>query len=640
MLFYTSSIPITIRVNSQVKHIEATPDQNNLNPEHVYSLGRSEWEYLEKYISEKNLKIEDVISLRDDTAFSTWKHLPVFLGRKDENFTSLIDQLEQVKINNPGKTKFRIAINNGFGSSLGDSLIGITAFRHVYPILAKYLPGLRIDIIMGWIHDESVMQLYEQVPEFNVIIEENCSLAHFSKYQAVIDFYGLLILPNYGKIPIVDWYMLWMGIDIDNISKHDKRNSIYIPVDDGIKIESFLGDFSGKTILLNEKASVNLRCIQPEYMKKLTRYLLDEYPDFRFVSLQKPDFEHPRLLDFSNKTPTLNLLSALVYSVDAIITPDTYTLHLADATNTPCVALYTSVSPRRYPYYPLTEGILLPCATELPAWNKSKVSDEEWSKISHEYDTAWNNLDLEKIKIALNDVLSRSSLYMQMPRQYNIRNNNLYKLENNIWNGIGLTHVDITENITKSIHIIAKQYLTYADNVVCMCIDDQASMIELSRMIGHLGKLIVYEPRRQISQLLSANAVANQLDNISCYTMLPYDSSGDLLNIRFLDVRSEYNTISSNNCVVSDSVITTKLDDWKLKQCRMLIINKPINIVKSLIGSTETIKRLSPILLIVCETKEIYGINTFLESIDYAYTIFPIDSFGEYSLIMSVVKSK
>lgn len=641
MLFYTSSIPITIRTKTQVRHIESSKDDTNLNPARVYSFGRSEWDFLDLYAKEKQLKIEEILTVYDDSSFATWSHMPKFLGRKDKDFTSLIDQLVEIKNKHPNRTKFRIAINNGFGSSLGDSLIGISAFKHVYPYLKQILPDLQIDIIMGWIHGESVVELYKQVPEFNSIIEQNVSLADLSEYQAVIDFYGLLKLPNYGKIPVVDWYMLWMGIDIDHISARNKRNNIHIPMADGVTMNERLGEFSGRTILLNSKASVDLRCVPLDWMQALTKHLLEHYPEDRFVTLQNLDIEHPRLLDFSGKTENINLLAALVYAVDALITPDTYTLHLADATNTPCVALYTSVSPRRYPYYLLTESILIPDAAELSAWNKSKVTEEEWSDIKDAYKDSWSKLEFSSIRIALDDVLTRSIGKLQQLRPQNTNVDHSYVLENGKWRGVGLSGATIVDQIELMIRMIAKQYLVYGDTVVCMGGGFSELNCEISQTIGELGEFHLYEPRRQILQLDVSNFVTSQISNVFAHQLLPYDTNGSIIDILAVNVKNEYNTISANNAAIPERVMTTKLDDWKLSKCRMIIINKPMSATKALLGSIDTISNFKPVLLISCKTDEIESsIDAVLNDVNYSYKSYAIDSVGEYSLIMGVAKSK
>ena len=569
MLFYTSSIPIAIRTASQVKHIDATLDQNNLNPEHIYSLGRAEWEYLENHIKEKNLKIEETLTIRDDSAFSNWEHMPMFLGRKNKNFVSLTEQLHSLKAKHPARTKFTIAINNGFGSSLGDSLIGITAFRQVYPIIKSILGEVEFHILMGWIHNESVMDLYEQAPEFDVIVEENVSLSKLSKYQAVIDFYGLLKIPNYGKIPVVDWYMWWMGIDADSIGIESKRNKIYAAFSDLNKASSELGEFSGRTILVNQKTSVNLRSMPEKFGTNLVEYLLKQFPFDRIVSLQTLDIKHPRLLDFSVKTPTLDSLAALVHCVDVVITPDTYLLHLADATNTPCIALYSSVSPDRYPYYPQNIGLLIPGAEQLSAWNKSKTNEEEWSQISAEYESAWNSFDLDNIRRSI-DMLT-SEHYTSNVRnellQLNTKLINSFVYANKTWAGKGYTAVALTDHIEQLINLFTLKYLVYGDSVVYMGTGFSESVSAVTKAIGHLGTLYAIEPRQHIHQLTCANLIASQVTHTKTYCALPYDTTGSVLSIHSLDVNNEYNTISSNNCALSVSVISLKLEDLNFKQC-------------------------------------------------------------------------
>lgn len=639
MLFYTSSIPITIRTTSQVKHIEATLDQNNLNPEHIYSLGRADWEYLENHIKEKQLKIEEVITLRDDSAFSLWEHMPMFLGRKDPNFVSLIDQLEKLKAKHPARTKFTIAINNGFGSSLGDSLIGITAFRHVYPIIKSILGDVQIHILMGWIHNESVMELYKQVPEFDLIVEENVNLAELSKYQAIIDFYGLLKIPRYGTMPVVDWYMWWMGLDSDTISNDAKRNRIYTSLDDLNTVKLALNEFSGKTILFNQRTSVNLRSMPEKFATRLIQYLLKQFPFDRIVILQSLDIKHPRLLDFSTKTPTLDSLAALVNCVDLVITPDTYLLHLADAVNTPCVALYSSVSPSRYPYYPRNIGLLIPGAEQLSAWDKSKVSEEEWSNISSEYESAWDSLYFDDIRRSIDRLFTLETNVNNSLRDLNTRQCNNFVFNKN-WFGRGFTSVALTEHIEQLINLFTLKYLTYGDSVVYMGSGFTESVNNIANVIGHLGTIHIIEPRQQIHQITCANLITNQFANAKTYCVLPFDTTGEVLTIQSLDIKNEYNTISSNNCVVSENVITMKLDDLNINHCRMLIITKPIDVARAINGSINTITKLSPVILILCKTSEfVDGLSKLFDSIHYSTQSYPVDNSGEYSLFLGV-KSK
>ncbi|MFW9622252.1 MAG: glycosyltransferase family 9 protein, partial [Macromonas sp.] len=479
MQAYSISVPLTLRGKHQVKHVAAANNLQAPQIEGVHVLGAHEMEQIKQRLPKEhpNAKLEDVLKVVSDQTLARWEHWPVYLGPRSGSSNTLRQQLADLRAKHPQRQHFRIGINNGFGANLGDSMLGATAFRCVAPVLQELLPQVTVDVIMGWTQGQSVASLYEHTPGIDRVVTQTPTLAELGRYQALFNTHNLIKLPRYGQMPVVDWYLWWLGMEPASVPAASKRNQIHIEPDDTAFVAQKLGPQQGPLILLNQKASVPLRSAPSAFVARLARHLLKQWPKARLVVLQDVGLEHHRILNLSADVTTIGRLAALMAQVDAVVTPDTYPLHLADATSTPCVGLFTSISASAYPYYPLMQGLHLPKAEELPAWGESKVSTEQWEKIGPQYDAAWAAWPLEQIVQALRDVMQRKRkdgqrhtlpLPAPLPRT-------AYRLaqpaapEAKIhWEGAAQVHPEEVSKLLDNLWHVAKQVLVHGDHAALL----------------------------------------------------------------------------------------------------------------------------------------------------------------------------
>jgi ADP-heptose:LPS heptosyltransferase len=86
-----------------------------------------------------------------------------------------------------------------------------------------------------------------------------------------------------------------------------------------------------------------------------------ENSDYFVVSTDFLEFSHERFRNLnSHSRQSIDDFAAIIANVDAVISVDTLTYHLADAFDIPTVVLFTTIEPKyRILYYPFTEAIML-----------------------------------------------------------------------------------------------------------------------------------------------------------------------------------------------------------------------------------------------------------------------------------------
>ncbi len=609
MQAYSIAVPLTVRGQHQVKHIAAAANLAQPALEAVHVLGMHELEQIKRHLPQQHpgTVLEQALKVVNDSALFQWEHWPMYLGPRSGTSNTLRQQLAELRAKHPQRQHFRIGINNGFGSNLGDSMLGATAFRCVAPVLHELLPQVTVDVIMGWTHQQTVADLYHHTPGIDRLVTQTPTLAELGRYQALFNTHNLIKLPRYGQMPVVDWYLWWLGMEPASVPAANKRNQIQIEPDDTARVAELLGPAQGPVIVLNQKASVPLRSAPTAFVQRLARHLLKQWPKARLVVLQDVGLAHERVLNLSAHINTIGRLAALLAQADAIVTPDTYPLHLADATSTPCVGLFTSISASVYPYYPFMQGLHLPKAESLPAWGESKVSTEEWEKIGPQYDAAWAAWPLDEIVQALRDVMQRKRkdgqrhtlpLPAPLPRT-------AYRLaqpaapEAKIhWEGAAQVHPEEVDKLLDNLWHVAKQVLVHGDHAALLGAGTGELALPMAERLGVDGRLHAFEPRRHLHQILCANLVAAQQHQTFAHLLLPADVPGSVHATKALWADDEYQSLQASNQLVQEPVLTLPLDTWNLPHCRLLAIVPPVSALPALKGAKQTLQRLRPIVAV------------------------------------------
>ena len=540
---------------------------------------------------------------------------------------ALIAQLQALRAAHPGRQHYRLLLINAFGANLGDNLIGLTAFRHVLPVLRAQLPAVAVDVLLGWHADDRLARQFRNVDGIESIRTQGPTLAELGRYQALFDTSNLLDLPRYGKLPRVDWHLWWMGLDPARVPAAEKRNAVAIPDADRQFVGEKLPPADGPRILINPLASVALRSMPESAIRRLVAALLADWPEARIILLQPIVLEHPRVCHLTGVIATSDHLAALVAAVDGLIGVDTSTAHLADATATPAVTLFSAIAPDLYPYYPLVEALVLPDADKLPAWGKDKVSPEIWAGMADRYEAAWQALDpgtvIAALRRAMGKKLAQPAAFE--PRLLSPRAATSACPTRVVDSDICAIEVPLRQRedwmatlLNEIIGNLAAQAVRPGDTVVHLGPGAGEAVVGLARAVGPHGRLVAMEPRRALHQLLCANLARAGLWQAETHLALPEGEGITRREINGLQVADESWPLLLSNSDEPEPVVCWSLDVLVLNACSLLVVNSPLARVPVLQGARATLERLRPVVLIgVVAMPHAEAFETFFDALNY-----------------------
>lgn len=555
---------------------------------------------------------DDTLRLLPPAALAAVPGLPVTLGAgayaapaSEAPPDCLVGQLQALRAAHPGRQHFRLLLVNAFGANLGDNLIGLTAFGHVLAVLRTHLPQFSVDVLLGWHLDDRLARLFRGADGIDAVLSQGPTLAELSRYQAVFDTSTLIKLPRYGQMPLVDWLLWWLGLDPLAVPAGGKRNAIAVAEEARAFVDARLPATAGPRIVVNPKASTRLRSMPDPATRRLVQHLLAAWPQAQVVLTQPLAMEHPRLLDLSADITDADRLAALVAQGDGLIGVDTYTQHLADATSTPAVTLYTSVSPGLYPYYPLVESLLLPGAQALPAWGRMKVPPEEWARIEAAYEAAWQTLDPGAVLAALQGAMARRA---GRPAEWAPRpppapaasaphTRTVVAGESAAELPFRQRDDPVATVLDQTIAKVAAQALCAGDTVVQLGAGAGQTALGLARQVGRHGRLVAFEPRRELHQRLCANLAAAGIQHAETHAVMPEGERWALRELHRLYASDEHQPLQLANSTVPEPVVCWPLDALHLVACRLLVVCQPLPLLSVLQGARATLERLRPVVL-------------------------------------------
>lgn len=512
-------------------------------------------------------------------------------------------QLQALQARKSGQQHFRFAIANGFGGNLGDCTVGVTVLRVVLRHLREHLPSVSCDVLFGPDTSVSTVNVLCQEREVEQVRFHNLTVAEFAQYDAYFDFTNLTRLPYYNELPTVDWLLWWCGLAPDAIPAEHKRNRGHIRKDAWQAVQALLPGPSGKKVLFNPKASVPLRSMPEDVALQFAQRLLALEPQITLVIDQPLPLKHQRLVDLSGKITTPEMFKALVGQVDGVITVDTFAIHQADISSTPCVTLFSSIASTAYPYYPYNAGLGIPGYEALPAYQRPKVADEEWAQIKDAYHAAWARLNPAQVLALLREKMAQRQAHTHSnepqrltvgpaaaPASCVVLDGAVPRLKRQ---HLAPEHAWASQRFAG----ITEQLLKPGSVAVMACAPDAPLALTLAQRIAPHGELIVLEPRAPLARNVEA---ALHLAGSACAArVLQAVSLGGAAqaNINALEPWSESHSSEWGNLPAVITVPSQPVDALALARCNALLVQSPMPYELFINGALETLKRCRPLVL-------------------------------------------
>jgi len=289
MYGYIVSRPLTLRTRQQSKHLLPAASFDRPAIGDIQLIAQSEIELLKQQMQAAypGVLLEQLVKVLTPAGLARWKGLPPYLGRaalhygqaqgeavtaQPDDVELLVKQLRALRQAHPNRHHFRLLIVNGFGTNLGDNLIGLTAFRQVHRLLRRELPSVSVDVMLGWSDRDSLVRLLLSFGEVDAVRTQGPTLAELSRYQGIFDTSELLKLPRFGEGPLVDWYLWWMGVPPQSVDETEKLLPMPVRPADQALVAERLRAIDGPRILINPKASVALRSMPAVATQRLIQH--------------------------------------------------------------------------------------------------------------------------------------------------------------------------------------------------------------------------------------------------------------------------------------------------------------------------------------------------------------------------------
>ncbi len=608
---YVVSQPVVLRSATQVKHIAACEDFHKVGADRIQINSLNEYQMVRDALAQQfpDASPDTLVKTIPHERLAMWSLFPMLLGRRGNGVSSegdiLRGQLLALRAKHPKRQRFRILINNGFGTNLGDTLIGLTAFRAARSMLRETLPEVSVDVLTGWIPLGGVSHLLRQQDGVEQVLTQGPTLQAMAGYQGLFDFSDLIKLANYGKMAPVDWYLWWLGLDPAQVGPEDKRNRIDINPADTDVVTSALSGFAGPKTLINPKASEALRRMPATVLQTLAHAVLAADPAAWVVFDQAVSFDHPRAIQLAELINSPQRLAALVAQVDGVITPDTFVQHVADATGTPACTLSASVPSDFFRYYPTVKTLALPGAETLGGWGKTKVSAEEWETMEPAYQRAWAQLDAPSVLAALNQARQERDAMpvgnrARIDRPKAAFHPTLTRQAENVPSQrvpSGQRPDLASEAIGRVLLKLGWQILLSGDTVALLGAGAGDLALQLADRIAPNGRLVAFEPRRMIHQVLCANVIRAGHEHIETHPVMPIGSDFVIAQTPGLSLREDHAATAASNLMTADPVVCWPLDRLDIGRCRLIIIQAPVPVISALEAAVKTVRKHRPFVV-------------------------------------------
>lgn len=532
--------------------------------------------------------VQEVLTMVGEPYLTTLDNFPPRIGRVTSKLVSNAIELIETKdcwrdqfyalSKKKNSNIFNIAVVNAFGSNLGDVTLGMTALRIFASVLSNNGYSVTFELLTGPGAADSISNIIGDEEFISGVLRQGPSLFDFCKYDAFIDFTGLVALPKIDEMATIDWLIWWLGLDPAMIKSVEKRNKMNIPTNIMSQVRNLLRDVQGQKIFFNPRASVPLRSIPEKIATQMVKKLLKLNSSIKIIIDQPLNIKDSRVVDVSKQITSAELFIALVANVDGVISVDSFAPQLADACSIPCAHLLATLPTEFYPYYPYSKPISISGAPELPYFRKFKVPDgENWDQHKQKYEKAWKALDVKLVLADLSDMIKKR-------KRNHAETNLIQKITSRpqfakYWirtaGNATLRGCHSREIVNIGQDLLAKMSQTLLRTGMTVCVTtppNAATIIELSKILSHSGRINIFEPREDFSKLLGSELVLSNSRNYSLSNSAPFIGPAEVPAVNpysAMDVETWGNTSVKDKILGEDGILDI------LFNCDVLIINKP-----------------------------------------------------------------
>ena len=415
MIFFTSRKKVEINFQSYNTTFQPPPPNKSselLPLNRIYCCGAFEFVQIGRALALAGLR--DVLQVIPEAQITSRNDFPKLLGVSNRGelerylyvsgvVNTIDDKIITPEAANLGKQisdlrskRIRIAIFNGLGSGIGDTIMGLTALSKVRDLIAKVAEP-SFEVIYSREPYSRLAQIYQHTTLVDKVHIAPLTLKQLIDFDAIFDTGGMANRQDFEKMAAVDFFLKYFGLNPIEIPDNEKRNTlIQLAPDNELKksIQEIRNDNPDKKLILfHPKASTELRTIPDEYIEEIVQYLggIKKYILVAVVPLPGKDLP---ITNLSSQCRSFKDLCFVIGQMDGVFTVDTSIYHIADCFSIPTVVWFTSINPDLMARsYPTVKGILLDGAEQTKLRNKHFLGE---SDNLGDVEKLWGDLDLDK----------------------------------------------------------------------------------------------------------------------------------------------------------------------------------------------------------------------------------------------------
>jgi hypothetical protein len=249
----------------------------------------------------------------------------------------------------------RVAILNGFGMTLGDSVIGLTALGAA--LAAGALEGRPILVRKPLFGRRLVNAVYEAAAPLADVTWFPYRAAGPPPFEKRIDIREFAFDPAFRGTSMIDFFLARLGADPAAIVGAGKRNTWLARA----IVPRRVPDLPRRYVLVCPRAAMALRTMPDAVHARVLEELL-ALQGLPVVTQGRPVGPHPRVVHCP-AVGSLGELAGLAAGARLVVSADTAMVHLADAWSVPTLAIFVTHRPEwRARDYPFCASIHLPAA--------------------------------------------------------------------------------------------------------------------------------------------------------------------------------------------------------------------------------------------------------------------------------------